>query len=454
VILIWADTLRRDHLSAYGYARDTSPVLKSLADEGVRFTRCVSQATWTKVATPSLMTSLYPSTHGVADFSDRLPASATTLAEVFRAGGFATLSMSSILFTGQFTNLHQGFEELHEDMSLPDRNSSKTARIYVDRLLPWLESHREVPFFVFLHVSDPHDPYEPGAPYNGLWSDPAGKSEHERQLEATKKLMTDPFLKGFGMPTRADLVRAGVDADAFVDYNRGWYDGSIRALDVELGRLRERLRALDLERKTLLVFIGDHGEEFLEHGRSFHGQSTYGELANVPLILSRPGALPAGRVVDETVETIDVLPTLLDLERLPAPKEVQGRTLVPFLGAAAGAAWRSRPAFTEKHITREPMGAPVPMDTEAFAIVDGPWKLVHNTVRPRGGPEFELYDTASDPFDQRDVAAEHADVVARLSRQLAAWRAKATAARLERDAGPGELSPEARARLQSLGYIH
>src|SRR4029078_5651530 len=118
----------RDHLSAYGDARDTSPELKSLADGGVRFTHCVSQATWTKEAKPSLMSSLYPSRHGVAAFSDRLPASATTLAEVFRAGGFATLSMSSILFTGQFTNLHQGFEELHEDMSLPDRDSSKTAR--------------------------------------------------------------------------------------------------------------------------------------------------------------------------------------------------------------------------------------------------------------------------------------------------------------------------------------
>ena len=100
-------------------------------------------------------------THGVRDFADRLPAAATTLAEVYRQAGYATVSFSSILFTGQFTNLHQGFEEVHEDASLPDRESSKTSREYVDRLLPWLERHRDVPFFAFLHVADPHDPYEP-----------------------------------------------------------------------------------------------------------------------------------------------------------------------------------------------------------------------------------------------------------------------------------------------------
>jgi len=149
VILIQADTLRRDHLDAYGYSRPTAPAIARLAKEGELFRNYTVQATWTKVSTPTLMTSLYPSAHTVADFTDRLPAGATTLAEVFREAGFATLSMSSILFTGQFTNLHQGFEEVHESGSLPDQQSSKTARDYVDRLLPWLDAHRDVPFFVF-----------------------------------------------------------------------------------------------------------------------------------------------------------------------------------------------------------------------------------------------------------------------------------------------------------------
>ena len=126
-----ADTLRSDHLDAYGYARQTAPTLTAMASRGALFSHCVTQATWTKVAAPTLMTSLYPSTHGVADFSDRLSASARTLAESYREAGAATLSLCSIPFTGKFTNLHQGFEELHEDTSLSDQDSSKTAREYV-----------------------------------------------------------------------------------------------------------------------------------------------------------------------------------------------------------------------------------------------------------------------------------------------------------------------------------
>jgi arylsulfatase A-like enzyme len=453
VILIWADTLRRDHLGTYGYRRPTSPFLDRLAREGVRFDHCVSQATWTKVATPSLLASLYPATHGVTDFSHRLPAAFTTLAEVFRGGGVATISLSSILFTGQFTNLHQGFEELHEDMSLPDRNSSKTARIYVDRLLPWLERHRDVPFFAFLHVSDAHDPYQPYPPYDTLWSDPAGKAEHERQNREVRKHIASPLLKAFGMPDRAELVAAGFDADAYVDYDRGWYDGSIRGMDAEIGRLVERLRELGLDRKTLVVFVGDHGEEFLEHDRTFHGQTTYGELANVPLIVWRPGAIPAGRVVTETVETVDVMPTILAAVGLPTPKEAQGTSFSALLVDGGASRWRPRPAFTEKNLTFEPVGAPPPMDTETFAVVEDGWKLVHNTVRPRGGPEHELYDVRTDPFDQHDLAAQHAEIVARLSQRLTAWRTKSVNARKPPEAATASLSPEEVERLRSLGYL-
>ncbi len=283
VILLQADTLRRDHLDAYGYDRETAPVLKKLAGEGTLFKNYTTQATWTKVSTPTLMTSLYPSSHGVADFADHLPAAANTLAESFRAAGYATLSLSSVLFTGQFTNLHQGFEELHEDGSVSTPGSSKTSREFVDRLATWLETHKDGPFFVFLHVFDPHDPYEPSAPYNTLWSDPAKKEEHEHQAKEVKKFIKDPLLQQFGMPARDELQKAGFDPDAYVGYDKGWYDGSIRAMDVEIARLFERLRGLGLEDDTLFAFLSDHGEEFLEHGRMFHGQTVYGELTQTPL---------------------------------------------------------------------------------------------------------------------------------------------------------------------------
>ena len=451
VILIQADTLRRDHLDAYGYSRETAPTIKKLAGEGTLFKNYTTQATWTKVSTPTLMTSLYPSSHGVADFFDHLPASANTLADSFRAAGYATVSFSSVLFTGQFTNLHKGFEELHEDGSVAVPGSSKTSREFVDRLAAWLETHRDGPFFAFLHVFDPHDPYEPSAPYNTLWADAAKKEEHEKQAKEVKKFIKDPLNRQFGMPSRDELQKAGFDPDAYVGYDQGWYDGSIRAMDVEIARLVERLRALGLDDDTLLVFLSDHGEEFLDHGRMFHGQTVYGELTQTPLVMRWPAFLPKGRAVDDVVQTIDVFPTVLELNSIAPPAGIQGQSLVPLLTGQGQ--WKKRPAVSEKQKTAS-AGAPPPLDTESFAIVDGDWKLIHNTARHDGTPEFELYDFIKDPLNKTDVAAQHADIVARLSKQLEGWHQMTKAARLKPDSETTKsLSPEQLQRLRSLGYV-
>ena len=457
VIVVWADTLRKDHLDAYGYNRATAPALKQFASGGILFNNNTSQATWTKVSTPSMVTSLYPSTHGVVNFNDRLPAAATTLAEVYRAAGYATVGFASNLFTGQFTNLHQGYEEQHEDGSLPNQGSSKTSREYVDRLASWLERHRDVPFFAFLHVYDPHDPFEPGRPYDTMWADPAKRDAHHKNLETVRKVMSDPLMKLFGMPSRAELVKAGLDADAYVNHDVDWYDGSIRGLDTEMERLFERLKGLGLDDRTLVVFTTDHGEEFLDHGRTFHGQTVYGELTQVPLMMRWPGVLPAGRVVDDVVQTIDVMPTLLAISGLAAPAEIQGQSLVPLVRgeAAAGPSWRPRPAISEKALTDPSKGAaPPPHDTEAFAIVDGGWKLVHHTARPSGAPEFELFDFAKDPLNLHDVAAQHPEEVQRLAKLVAGWGQMARAARLKPDAEATKgLTQEQLQRLRSLGYV-
>jgi arylsulfatase A-like enzyme len=363
--------------------------------------------------------------------------------------------MSSILFTGKFTNLHQGFEELHESGSLPDRESSKTAREYVDRLLPWLEQHRDVPFFVFLHVSDPHDPYKPDAPYDTMWADRSKTKTHEKQQDEVRKSITDPLLKAFGMPTRAELAKAGFDPDAYVGFDRDWYDGSIRGMDAEIGRVMELLRSPAFADRTVVVFAGDHGEEFLEHGRTFHGQSVYGELANTPLIFWGPGLLPGGSAVDDTVETIDVMPTILELCGLSPPEGIQGASLKPLLiSTPAGASWSERPAFTEKAVTKGGGGAPPPYETESFAVTLGGWKLIHNTKQPLARPEYELFDAKKDPLNLENVASAHGDVVEQLKTRIDAWRKQTLAARVPSDEDiPKDISPEDLERLRSLGYV-
>ena len=475
VILILADTLRRDHLDAYGYERATAPVLTRLASEGALFEDCIAQAPWTKPSVPSIFTSLYPTSHGISRFTDTLPSSAVTLAEVYRDAGYATLSLLSNPFPGRFSNLHQGFEELHErnSLSLPDGQSgSKTARGYVDRLLPWLEAHRDVPFFVFLHVLDPHTPYEPYPPYNTLWADPARRAEHERQWERVYEFIEDPAHRNRWIPNRTELENAGVDPQEFVAYKIDQYDGSIRGMDAEIGRLLERLRQLGLEDRTLLAFISDHGEEFLEHGELHHGKSVYGEMTNIPLVLWGPGRVPAGAVIAETVQSIDLMPTLLELSGLPLPDGMQGQSLLPLLAAAGEAprsngglasevqgkassyGWRSRPAISERATPPTGPNGIRGVDIDSFAIIADGWKLIYNPRRPPGHPEYELYDHRKDPLNLVDLAPERPEIVERLAEQLQAWHQQALAARLAPHAEPAQgLSRKQLERLRSLGYI-
>jgi arylsulfatase A-like enzyme len=414
----------------------------------------VVQGTWTKVSSPSLLLSLYPSSHGIANFGDRLPESAETLAEVFRGAGFATLSLSSVFFTGKLTNLQQGFEELHESASVTDLGSSKTARDYVDRLVPWLERHRDGPFFAYLHVFDPHDPYRPERPWDARFGEPRGKEEHEREAGAVRRFIENPLLRAFGMPSREELIEAGFDPEAYVAHDVDWYDGSIRAMDVEIGRLFEALHGLGLAVRTLVVFTSDHGEEFLEHGRTFHGQSVYGELTRVPLLVWGPGRVPAGVAVEESVESVDVAPTILALAGLPPLAQAQGRSLVPLLaeGAAPPAGW-SRRAVTEKRRETDP-SSPTALGGVATALALDGWKLVELEGPEPGAVSHELYDDRRDPLNRSDVAAQHPDVVARLARELEAWRAGVAGVRLEPEAASDEpMSPEELERLRSLGYV-
>ncbi len=457
VILVLIDTLRRDYFQPYGHERENAPILTALAAEGALFEDTIAQATWTKVSVPTILTSLYPSTHGLADMPDRLPAAVTTLAEVYRDAGFATFATSSVPFTGKLSNLHQGVDVLHERSSIPDvpGNYAKTARTYVDRLLPWLEEHRDVPFFAFLHVFDPHTPFEPYRPYDAMWMAPDALAEHREDMERVAEEIDNTFRKDEILPTEGELRASGVDREMFLAREKIWYDASIRAMDVEIGRLIERLRELELSDRTLVAVISDHGEEFLEHGRHFHGYTAYGEMLNVPFFLWWPGAVPAGLRVDEMVESIDLMPTLLELSRLPVPEEVQGQSLLPLLveGTRPGElGWRSRPAFAERR------AAPAAFSDDerkltSFVIISDGWKLIRNTERPEGWPEYELYDHGKDPLNFDDVAQAEPEIVERLAEQLEAWREATLAARVEADEDAEGISAEELQRLRSLGYV-
>ena len=454
VFVVLLDTLRSDHLDAYGYERETAPTVTKLAEGGALFADAIAQGAWTKVSVPSLLSSTYPTSNGIVNFTDKIPAAATTLAESFRDAGYATWAASGNGFAGRRSNLHQGVEVFHESSSLdlPEGQSrSKDSRVLVDRLLPWLEAHRDVPFFVYLHATDPHTPLKPYAPYDTLWTDTQEAETYEEQLDGLRPVIEESPRIG-SLPVAHELEEAGIDPDAFVAHELAWYDGSTLGADVEIRRVLEKLRELEIEDDTLIVFLSDHGEEFLDHGGHFHEENVYGELVNVPLVFHWPGVIPAGTVAEETVQLLDVSPTILDLAGLEKPELMQGVSLMPLMNFDGDERrWSSRPAISEWKKRPDMKDSPI---VDAFGIIVDGYKLVHNIDRPEGVPEFELYDHRIDPLDQNDIADENPEIVERLSQQLADWHQWAQANALPTDAEATEgLDAEELERLRSLGYV-
>jgi arylsulfatase A-like enzyme len=499
VIFLVIDTLRKDHLNIYGYPRETLVYLKKFAEEGTAFRHTISQATMTKISIPSMVTSLYPMSHTVLGFDHGLPASAKTIAEVFREEGYSTVAYSSVPFTGKANNMHQGYDELHEVASISDNEyRSKTARPYVDRLIPWLEQHRDEPFFVFLHVFDPHSPFRPRPPYDTLWGAP-GSRDRLAELEADMK--TNNIRTGMdNMPNKAEYLKTGNNPDELLKIYTDWYDGSIRGVDAEIGRLLEALRELGLEQDTLMVWSTDHGEEFWEHGRLFHGQSVYGELNQVPLVFHWPNNpdIRKGVMIDQQVENLDIMPTILALAGIPGPTNMQGRSLVTLLNGSGVATWPERPAITQAMVgdldAGPPGGGPpggggpgagppgaapgggapaggAPAggppaggapggnsdrkpEKAHFGIIDHGWKLVRKELEPDAVEE--LYEHPIDSLNLTNVIKSDGSPshVKALAQTLEAWKTRARTAQLPSDESmTQEMSSEELRRLRALGYI-
>ena len=313
VILICLDTVRADHLGAYGYARQTTPALDSLAARSIVFTQASATAGWTKPSVPSYLTSTYPLQHGVYEGSahdeagattDLLPEAALTLAEVFQKNGYRT---GAFLHNAQLragNGFEQGFDTFEED--------NHDAREIRWRGTDWIDSAPfgagKRPFFLYLHFLDAHWPYP--APEEWL-----------------TRFATAAATERFRGKDSKELYAAINDGDhALTDEDRtaleALYDGALAYLDSELGRFFEGLSLRGLDEDTIVCVIADHGEEFGEHGKVGHGNGLWENLLHVPWILRVPGK-PAQRI-DSLVSLIDLFPTLTAAAGLPPHKGLEG----------------------------------------------------------------------------------------------------------------------------------
>ncbi len=409
VVLITIDTLRADYVGSYGSTSSRTPTLDRLAREGTRFATAISPTPMTMPSHASLMTGLDPTLHGVhSNAKFRLADGIPTLAEQFRAHGFATAAFLGSVVLDRRYGLARGFEVYDDRMGFR-RNiqgatggyAERTADQVVDAALRWLGSAPER-FFLWMHFYDPHGSYDP----------PRGFRPKQRNTTATPESLGSLEYAKRAFPPL--------------------YAGEIYFADTELGRfLRTLNRKFDADR-TLVVATSDHGESLGEHGELTHTLTVYDATQKIPLLIVGPG-IPAGRVVDAQVRLVDVAPTLLRLAGLPALGRTTGRDLGPWI---RGEREDGLEAYVETLETELAYGwSPV------LGLRAGGYKYLR-TTRP------ELYDLREDPHELRDLAASRPQKVKELDAALDAHLEGALPVVPNAVAPPEEI-----ALLESLGYV-
>ena len=414
VVVITIDTLRRDHLAPYGAPFETVAASR-LAREGVVFEHAVSQVPLTLPSHTSLFTGLYPPHHTVRDNGGFvLGKDAVTLAERFLAAGYKTAGFVSSYVLHSRWGIGQGHETYDDSFDYAGLESraltdvERPAGPVVDAALAWLRQSRrgERPFYLWVHLYDPHEPYAP-------------PEEYRRRA-----------------PTA--------------------YAGEVMYADSQVARLLEALDALGFRRNTLIVYLSDHGESLGEHGEPTHGIFLYGATLDVPLIIAPPPgavlgspALPlVGRRVRGLARLVDVTPTVLDLVGLPVPSGLDGVSLLPLVAHESHSEVGSPPTDTS-----EALAGPVSYAetyyprfhynwSELVAVETERWKFVR-------APRPELYDLQEDPKQLHDIAAEYPRVAATLARHLEQMNLQKPG----EEPAPAALDPDARARLHALGYV-
>lgn len=432
VILIVNDALRADHMGTYSYARNTTPHIDRFFKSGAIFSNAFAQATWTLPSLASIMTSLYPSVHGAIYFPNDakwvedgytppagkiLDNSRLTLAEVLQDRGYLTAGVASGGFTNSAFGFSQGFSQ-YVDGYKSMQGINRT-------ILPWLEKNHAQKFFLYIHSIDAHDPYKTSPRFDQLW-DP----DYVGDIDGRREIVT-AVNNGKRTLSKDDL-----------HHLIALYDGGISYLDEQLGQLFDKLDELDVADKTLIVLTADHGEQFMEHGNLSHGWlAPYDEVLRVPLLFRVP-AQATGRQIAQVVESIDIMPTILDFLAITPPQPVQGQSLLPLV---YGAASQAGTAFAESAHSDDKRDAVRVLRTRR-------WKYIR---RMNSGPD-ELYDLKKDPLERVNRIAEEPDLIKSLTLQFTQWeqenlRVKKSLPPLT--GKPSSLEEETVEQLKFLGYL-
>lgn len=380
VILYLVDSLRADRLGCYGNPANITPEIDRWAQNKIQFEACYTQAPWALPALTSLFTASYPYTHKAFFLGDRsdLP----TLAEMLRKKGYTTSSFSENIVTGQLSGLDRGFDLL-------DFNTVDT-----DRLQEWIKKNRFHPFFLYIHIQNPHLRYWP--PREFL---PEGITTQEVK-KINREYMKLTYYQSFSnnlddlMNTR-NLLQEKL-GKALPDI-RKLYDGEVATADYRFGRLVRMLKKFNLEDETLIILTSNHGEEFAEHGELLHGRSLYNTALHVPLILHLPGPVRHGMSINEPVGLLDILPTIIDILGQKRTS-TQGTSLLPMILGSPGK--QERKIFAVRNSFKM---FSADRGKKNVSMIDERWKAIYN----QDPDTMELYDNIADPEERHNLASDY-----------------------------------------------
>lgn len=452
VLIVLVDTLRVDHLSAAGYAKPTSPGLEQLAERGVFFDHFYTHSAITRPSVATLLTSRYMSGHGVLGHSGHaLPGSVPYLPELLRDRGFSTAAFVTSPQIHPQLGFSRGYDQFtplySADINPAARRHGDLVKVPADRVLNTvrqaLADGPDEPFFYYVHLQDPHGPYEVSAEEAAPFFDDGSDAPYEGAVTGA--------IGDFG---RLEYLKKNPRELA---YFKALYDAEIARTDRALLDFVGWLDAEGVLADTHLVVTADHGEELLEHGRIGHSYWVHEELLRIPLLWIGPG-VPQGRRVDALAGLIDLVPTVFDVLGLEPPEDTRfaGRSLRPLWTGDGPESWREA-LFVESVERRPDKDSPTAVTSRA--LVTRSRKIVGRNC-PLDRPECESMTIFSLDDDPGEMAGRSVEAGAELDRDeremVLRFRREMEAAQLLSLAGPaetGELPAEDVEKLRALGYV-
>ena len=494
IIFIYIDDLRADHLGCYGYNRQTSPNIDELAKESVVFEQNFTPITFTMPSWISTITSLYPSSHGVlAASKDKLSSRVKTLAEILQIYGYKTAWFGPEgLYLDPAAGFSRGFDEAKLHKSFMDFDIDRED-INIE-ILDWLEWNRYIRFFLNFHTYQIHAPCSLSLKYKENFSEQKIKEflKNDKDLARFFYKFIQDSLSNQGRITRKEFIEKVLGEDLnsapkfvrpsffqgeyslekfekgcryfstknkktsfytnlffyvirseiffpnpiFNKYLKEIYDTAILEFDQEvIGPLIKKLKSLDLFDKTIIIFFSDHGEEFREHNGGFHGRTLYDEVTHVPLIIRVPW-IKVGKRIKELTQTVDILPTLLDLLGIPIPHQAQGKSAAPLIN-------NEKSSPIHDYVFGQLPGV------EISSIRSKEWQFIFHKLDGKK----ELYRLESDSKEQQNVFSENQGIALKLELTLKQWEASLPSYIDEEYSFPPEIDKATQEKIRKTGYF-